>query len=74
MIEKLVYIHRNHCLIRRIRERGSCLIEATLDMMKKEEYDERLLRMQTHAIDHENEAHKDIRDDLEDMDDEYDSA
>ena len=34
---------------------------------------ESLLRMQNQVID-ENEAHKDICDELEDMDDEYDSA
>ena len=72
-VEKLVYIHANHCLIRRIKERGLCIIEATLDMINKEEDDERLLRMQNQAID-ENEAHKDIMDELEDTDDECDSA
>ena len=45
-VKKLVYIHTNHCLIRRIRERGLSLIEVILDVINKEEDDERLLRVQ----------------------------
>ena len=50
-----------------------CLIEVTLDMINKEDDDERLLRMQNQAID-ENDVHEDIIDEFKDMDDEYDSA
>ena len=68
----MVYIHTNHNLIRRIRETGLCLNEVTLDMINKEDDDERLLRMQNQAIDGNNEVHEEIIDELEDMDDEYD--
>ena len=59
-VKKLVYIHTNHCLIRRIRERGLCLIEVSLGMMGKEEDGERFLRMQNQAIDENDEVHEDI--------------
>ena len=75
-VQKLVYIHTNHNLIRRIRETGLCLTEVTLDMINKEDDDERLLRMQNQAIDENDEVDEDIIDELEDMDDidGYDSA
>ena len=43
--------------IRRIRERGLCLIEVTLDIINKEEDDEGLLRMQNQAIDENDEGY-----------------
>ena len=51
-----------------------CLIEVTLDMIIKVDDDERLLRKQNQAIDENNEVNEYIIDELEDMDDEYDSA
>ena len=78
-VQKLVYIHTNHNLIRRIRGTGLCLTEVTLDMINKEDDDERLLRMQSQAIDENDEVDEvdeDTIDELEDMDDidGYDSA
>ena len=76
-VEKLVYIHTNHCLLRRIKERGLCLMEITLDMIDKEDDDERLLIMQKQdelIIDESDEVHEDITiDDIEDMSDKDDS-
>jgi hypothetical protein len=68
-VQKLVYIHTNHNLIRRIRETGLCLTEVTLDMINKEDDDERLLRMQNQANAENDEVDEDIIDELEDMDD-----
>ena len=45
-----------------------------LDIINKEEDDERLLRRQNQAIDKNDEVHEDIINELEDMDDEDDSA
>ena len=59
-VKKLVYIHTNHCLIRRIRERGLSLIEVILDVINKEEDDERLLRMQNQAINENDEVECDF--------------
>ena len=42
------------------------LTEVTLDMINKEDDDERLLRMQNQAIDGNNEVHEEIFDELED--------
>ena len=67
-------IHTNHNLITRIRETGLCLTEVTSDMINKEDDDERLLRMQNQANADNNEVNEDIIDELEDMDDAYDSA
>ena len=55
-------------------EMGLCIIEVTLDMINKEDDDKRLLRMQNQTIDENDEVHEDIIDELEDMDDEDDSA
>ena len=43
-------------------------------MINEEEDDERLLRMQNQAIDENDEAHEDIIEELENMDDEDGSA
>ena len=43
-------------------------------MINKEDDKERPLRMQKQAIDENDEVHEDIIDELEDVDDEYDSA
>ena len=67
----MVYIHTNHCLIRRISERGLCLIDVILNMINKEHVDERLLRMQNQVIDKNDEVHEDIIDEIEDMDNGY---
>ena len=50
-IEKLVYLHTNHRLLKIVKERDSRCIELTLDMINKEEDDDRLLLLQRqHAI------------------------
>ncbi|KAH7438304.1 hypothetical protein KP509_04G009500 [Ceratopteris richardii] len=51
--EKLVYIHTNLRLAMKIKEKGFEMQEATLEMIEKEQDDERLLQMQKSVEDEE---------------------
>ena len=48
-VEKLVYMHTNHCLLKRIKERGLCLMKIKLEMIDKED-DERLLMIKKQEL------------------------
>ena len=45
-VEKLVFLHTNLRLLKKIKERGYCLLEITIEMIDNEEDEERLLILQ----------------------------
>ena len=66
-IEKLVYLHTNHRLLKKVKERDSCRIEVTLDMINKEEDDDRLLVLQSQHATMVNEDFDEDDDDGQDV-------
>ena len=69
-VDKLVYIHTNHRLIKHIKEKGLCLMEVTLDIIDKEGDDDRLLTMQNEGMlmmGENDEVHEDNPDNVEDV-------
>ena len=74
-VEKLVYIHKNHRLIRKIKESGLFLKEVIWDMINKEGDDDRLLTMQREyelIIDESDENHEENVENIDCFGDEID--